>query len=466
MKIKNGWRGFTVFLIFAAGIVGCGKQETDAKAAVEDTVKIELSDQEIKVDGQTASRSESEAVYCANDIVFYLEDQGISYGEGSAEDEHSQAEADNHTVVHITRPGNYELSGKLSAGQIFVDLGEDAKEDPDAVVTLVLNNAEVNCSVAPAILFYNVYECGDEDAENADMNVDLSLAGANVILADGSTNVIRGSHVAKIFESCELNEDGTEVVDSKKLHKYDGAFHSKRSINLYGDTGILKITADNEGLCSDMHMAIHGGNISIESGNDGINTSEDEVSVFTLNGGTLQVTVTGETGEGDGIDSNGWLIVNGGNLYAAACGTSQDSGIDADKGIYINGGTVVATGNMLDEISVESQPYQAFMSRGVLSGKTAYTVKDAYGEELLEVTPANDFCMMVVSLDEINEEDIYTLWNDDQQVAESGPGRMGGPGMGRRDEMGFPEGKEPPERKGFPEGMMPPREEMKQSKNE
>ena len=62
----------------------------------------------------------------------------------------------------------------------------------------------------------------------------------------------------------------------------------------------------------------------ITSGNDGINTNEDGVSVTTVNGGVLTIDVDGATGEGDGIDSNGWLVINGGTVIAAACGSSQD----------------------------------------------------------------------------------------------------------------------------------------------
>jgi hypothetical protein len=128
---------------------------------------------------------------------------------------------------------------------------------------------------------------------------------------------------------------------AKKLHKYDGAFYSKMSMNIYGDqknTGVLNIYAENEGLDSEMHLTIHGGNIHIESGNDGINTNEDGISVTTVNGGKLTIRVTGETGEGDGIDSNGYLVINGGTVIAAACSNSADAGIDSDMGIHINGG--------------------------------------------------------------------------------------------------------------------------------
>ena len=86
--------------------------------------------------------------------------------------------------------------------------------------------------MAPAVIFYNVYECGSADTETAVKDVDTSAAGANVLIADGTVNNITGSYVARIYkpDSVELSEDGTEVVDSKKLHKYDGAFYSKMSM--------------------------------------------------------------------------------------------------------------------------------------------------------------------------------------------------------------------------------------------
>lgn len=424
--------------------------------AVEGVTQIVLSDDAILVDGDIISADEKDAVYAANDIIFYLEGQGISYGEGTAEDEHSQTEADAHTVVHITEPGTYEISGTLSAGQILVDLGDGAKKDEEAVVTLALNNVDISCSVAPAILFLNVYECGDDDAEEASMDVDLTGAGANIEIVDDSVNNVTGSYVAKIYESCELNEDGTEVVESEKLWKFDGAVYSRRSMNVYGDTGCLNIAAENEGLDTELHLAIHGGYINIDSGNDGINVNEDNVSVFMMNGGNLDIRVNGSTGEGDGIDSNGWLVVNGGYISASACGTSQDSGIDSELGIHINGGTVIASGNMMDRIESGGQTHMAFMVREGLKGGEVYTVKDADGNLVTETVRENDCQMLVISMEGLAEDGSYTLWNGDTQVAESSAGSMmGGPGGGRGQRPGgpMPDGFEPGE---MPEGMEPP----------
>lgn len=415
---------------------------------------ITLSDDGIFVDGVAISSDPSSNVYAANDIVFYMEGQDFTYGEGTAEDAHSQAEADLHTVIHITAPGTYTVSGQLSAGQIAVDLGEDAEDNPNAVVTLLLKGADITCSVAPAVIFYNVYECGDFDADNASKDVDTSKAGANVILADDSENTISGSYVARIYKSYELNEAGTEVIDNEKLHKYDAAFYSKMSMNISGEgkgNGVLNIFAENEGLDSELHLTLNGGTVNISSGNDGINTNEDEVSVTTINSGSLNILVTGESGEGDGIDSNGWLVINGGNVTAQACGSSADSGIDSDMGIHINGGSVFATGNMLDRISESNQNYVVFQFMGSRTSGSTYILKNSSEKSVAEFSPKNDFSCLILSSDQLSEGN-YTLWEDTSQLSvasqEMQDGFGDGPVPGAFD--GKPGGMQPPESMEFP----------------
>ena len=508
--MKKVLKSSLAVLCAAAMLAGCGQQnavkesgstpvtsesevtQVTEKKVFEGATVIDLFDTGITVDGAAISTDAESAVYAANDIVFYLEGQGFTYGEGEKEDEHSQAEADAHTVVHITKPGTYALSGKLSAGQIAVDLGEDAEEDPEAVVTLILNGVDITCTVAPGVIFYNVYECGSDDAETAVKDVDTTAAGANVIIADDTVNNVTGSYVARIYKSYELNAAGTEVVDSKKLHKYDAAFYSKKSMNMNGDTlgtGVLNITAENEGLDSELHLTINGGNINIVSGNDGINTNEDEVSVTTVNGGVLNIKVSGETGEGDGIDSNGWLVINGGMVIAQAYGHSMDSGIDSDMGIYINGGTVIATGNMLDGIAGSEQNYAVFQFASSQQGGAAYNMRNANGDVIFKYTPENAFNYLIIS-DKSLTAGTYTFWSDNTQLAASTGSAMGGmmgfpggfgggmqipegmeipgfnfedakavdPGMVKPEDLELPEGMEIPEGMQIPDGAQKPAE--------
>ena len=483
-----------IFLAMVLLLAACGNGQTSASPAIEapaydDAAQIVLSDSGITVDGAPVGTDSTAAVYTANDIVYYEAGRDITYGEGSEKDAHTPEEAAAHTVVHITRPGAYSLSGKLSLGQIAVDLGDDAKDDPNAVVTLVLNGVDITCEVAPAVIFYNVYECGSDDAEKASRNVDTSAAGANVIISDGTVNTVSGSYVARIYKpgSVVLNDDETEVLDAKKLHKYDGTFYSKRSMNVFGgrdNSGILNIYAENEGLDSEMHLTVNGGDIRIHSGNDGINTNEDGVSVTTVNGGKLTILVTGATGEGDGIDSNGWLVINGGTVVAAACSDSADAGIDSDMGIHINGGTVIATGHMLDRIEDGGQSYAVFSFAQKQTGSETVTMKGKNGKTVLEVTPENAYSILIFSSPDL-KAGTYTLWSGGQQLAAGSGGMMGGPGMmpggmdrpgdnggmqppadGQQPPEGFtppgdfsmPEGFTPPEGGGFPEGTIPPQE--------
>ena len=364
----------------AAALSGCGAQGRETAAQeFPDAVSIVLSDDGIIVDGKAVSTDESAAVHTAHDIVYYEAGQDFTYGEGTEADEHTAEEAEAHTVVHITQPGTYAVSGTLSAGQIAVDLGEDAEDDQSAVVTLILNGVNITCTVAPAVIFYSVYECGSTDEDTAAATVDTSAAGANVLIADGTVNNVTGSYVARIYEpdSVVLSEDGTEVADSSKLHKYDGAFYSKMSMNVGGGedgSGVLNITADNEGLDTELH-----------------------------------------------------LTINGGAVTAAACAESGDAGIDATAGITINGGTVMASGNMYDRIDGGDQTYVVFSFASRQTGGETYTLQDADGETVGTWTPVNDFTCLVVSSPDLTAGD-YTLWQGDTQLAGSASDGMGGPG--------------------------------------
>lgn len=317
--------------------------ETEQKLTNDGEVtEILLGDDAIAVNGT----QNEDSVYTSHDIVYYQDtdayESGNPYGEGEAWERHSAEEAQAHTVVNITEPGTYRVSGKLSKGQIRVDLGENACEDPNAVVNLILKDADITCTVAPAILFVNVYECdGNWSVDTAKPEVDTSAAGANLILEGGNT--VNGSHVAKIFKDQE---------EEKKLWKQDGAIYSYMSMNVSGD-GKLDLTADNEGLDTELHLTINGGDIAIRADNDGINTNEDGVSVTTINAGNIHI-IAGLGAEGDGIDSNGYLVINGGTVVAAA-NPGADAGMDSDLGSYIHGGTVIALGSSMDWAESDSE---------------------------------------------------------------------------------------------------------------
>ncbi|MGF7049475.1 hypothetical protein J2T13_003986 [Paenibacillus sp. DS2015] len=448
-----------VLILTMASVVGIASASTTTKETV-----INISDTTVTVDGQKASTSSSAAVYAGASIVYYEEGHDSSYGEGTDSDAHSAEEAADHTVVTITKPGAYRVSGKLSKGQLAIDLGEDAASDPTAVVTLILDGVDITNTVAPAVIFYNVYEpySNTEDTKGI---VDLSDAGAQVILADDSVNTVSGSYVARIYK------EGT----TKKLHKYDGAFYSKMSMNISGEakeTGELHITATNEGLDSELHLALNGGKVYIEAQDDGVNTNEDGISVTSINGGYLHVNA-GLGAEGDGIDSNGYLTINGGTIVTMANDRSPDGGIDADSDIIINGGTVIALGTRNDASSSTSkQPFIELSFATTQAVGSIIKLTDAEGKELLNHTAEKNFQSVTFSSADLKLNTEYHLYMNgvQQQYTGNSFGMMGGgfggnpptggngqagqgtPPTGERPEM--PEGT-PPE---IPDGMQGMRE--------
>ncbi|MBQ6877530.1 MAG: carbohydrate-binding domain-containing protein [Oscillospiraceae bacterium] len=369
----------------------------------KDAVEIVLAD-EITVGGKPVG--ESDLADVSGEIIYYRDMEkypsGNSYGDGEREDMHSSEEATEHVLLTIRKPGKYFIKGELK-GQIAVDLGTEAANDPKAKVTLIFGGADITCEIAPAVIFYNVYECENLKKE-ASSSVDTSDAGAVIIAADGSRNNIKGSYVAEIYK----DKSGEE----EKLHKYDAAVYSKMSMNIGDDpknTGIINVEAENEGIGTEMHLTINGGIINVNSVDDGINTNEDYVSVTTVNGGKL--TVKGGNGiEGDGIDSNGWLVINGGSLYSSGNGKSGDGGIDSDMGIIINGGNLAAFGSKNDFI--ESSSEKAFATFDFSSTAKAGSVVEFVREDgkTVKVTSDREFKSLVLSGDMIENGKNYKLY--------------------------------------------------------
>ena len=297
--------------------------------------------------------------YSNNKIIFATlpKQNGRSFSDTFNALTFSAAEAYKNPVLHITKAGTYNISGTWH-GQIWVEVGDDEADK----VKLILNNANVTCTVAPALVFYETYE-GAEDANDTytdednmntayalemDSHVTSSTAGSVLELASGTANNITGKNLYRILSIAPKGDadtiDGATISYQKKRWKIDGALNSMQSLEIHG-AGSLNVNGTYEGLDSEMHLIINSGNINVTASDDGINTNEDNVSVCLVNAGTL--TVTSSTG--DGIDSNGWIVINGGTVTATAASGGSENGLDADKGIYVKTGVTVTANNVTEQ---------------------------------------------------------------------------------------------------------------------
>ena len=273
---------------------------------------------------------------------------------------HSASDAYNNPVLHITKPGTYHISGSWK-GQIRVQ-GDGSS---NAKFKLIFDGVKVTCSVAPAVVFEDVYECGPDDQETitasnrfltvGKTDVTSSTAGAVVELTSGTANTFTGTNVFKIFTIQPKNSSTTTVngIDTqKRLLRMDGAFYSFQSLEIHG-AGTMNLNSGFEGLDTEMHLAINDATINITASDDGINTNEDYVSVFAINSGTLTVNSTG----GDAIDSNGWLVINGGKVTVTST-SGGDNGMDSDMGVYISD-TATGSASSVENLKTDISGYTA-----------------------------------------------------------------------------------------------------------
>lgn len=353
---------------------------------------------------------------------------------------HTSAEAAQNKVLHITKAGTYVLSGVWN-GQILVDLGDSDETfaDSAAKVTLVLNGVNITNTVAPGIVFYSAYECDNtwEDRGEYSVDVDTADAGANVIIADGTENTVSGYNIFRMLKTKYKNEDDTsEIKVQKKQRKIDAAFYSYVTMNIDAEpenTGKLTVDSGFEGLDSELHLALNGGNIVINSQDDGINVNEDNVSVLLINGGNTEINAA-LGAEGDGVDSNGFVVINGGKISVNGI-VAPDSAIDSEDGIYYNGGEVV-----IDGVQQQYTAGSVFNETGRMGGDKGNFGRGGF-EQMAENFDIAEFKAKVAELPD------DATWQDVLDAV--GLENFGG----ERPEGMPPEGDTPPD---MPEGMEPP----------
>ena len=284
-------------LALTESVVDISFTDRDKDASYKKYAEVELSDEEVLVDGEALTEKENAS---SNGITF-------------SQEEH---------VVTFTEEGVYLLSGTLSDGQIIVDTEATAK------VQLVLDNVDIHCENQAAIWI-----------KSAD-KVFLTLA-------DGSENVVSdGGQTAA--EDTDSSSD--EHADA------DGAIFSKADLTIQG-SGSLTISGNyKHGIVSKDDLVITGGNLNVTAvenclaGKDAVKIADgtiileaDQHAIKAKNEDDTQQgniyleggTITAAAAE-DGINATGSIVITGGELEL----TVQDDGIHSDKDLVIYNGTV------------------------------------------------------------------------------------------------------------------------------
>ncbi len=262
-------------------------------------------------------------------------------------------------------------------------------------------------------------------AETSTTQVDSSkgLKAGNVInISGGSFNINATDDT--------VHSNGTVTISGGNftLESGDDGIHADGAVVI--NNGKINITGCYEGI-EGMSVEINDGEISLVASDDGINAADGSASnnrpgqansnnFATINGGKLYINA-----EGDGLDSNGTLTINGGTVLVDGPTRGGNGAIDADGTRTVNGGVLIAAGptDMLEAPQSGSKQNCAVIYTGTLQAGTTVALKGADGNTVLCYKLSKSAQTLVISAPELKTGESYTLYKD---VTVSGTAAFGG----------------------------------------
>lgn len=346
-------------------------------------------------------------------------------------------------VININAAGRYEFTGEITGAMMAVNTNGITGN-----IDIVLNNASINTDSkkAPAVYVYNkdknYTDCivtiktisGTKNYLEGGKLKKVSLIGSdeldkydNYYSGDSLTNYTNYSAYYGIYTNDEIGNilfaavkaDNEDLQDGDPYYFYKASGAVSSDIDLYFEgEGYLKVTSKNkEGIETKGNLTFSGGtgDYEIYAEDDCLNTTTANNSAstvrndLTINVNSLLASVSAEADEGDAIDSNGKLVIDGGSIYAFANPNSGDAGLDSVNGTYINGGTVIATGNMVDQISNESKQNFIYANFNRIMADTLIVIKDQSDRIITAFKTGRNIQNLVYSSSDLNYES-YKLY--------------------------------------------------------
>ena len=271
------------------------------------------------------------------------------------------------------------------------------------------------------------------DGEITIDSLDDALHGVNVTVAGGRLTLATGDDGIHADETLTISGGVTEITTS-----YEGL--EGQSIALSG--GEVNLTSTDDGVNATAGSGTAGG-----FGKGGFNQVEDAQIIIT--GGILHMNAGG-----DGVDSNGNVLMTGGTVTVSGPTNSGNASVDYNGDFTLTGGTLLATGasGMMQNLtSVSGQAALLITLNSTQAAGSQVVVTDGNGTTLLSYAPEKPYQTVLVTSPEIQVGSTITVTCGGEQVYQatvsqsmegSGSG-WGGWGGGRQPGGQMPGGQMP-----------------------
>ena len=252
----------------------------------------------------------------------------------------------------------------------------------------------------------NMPEMGEKpDGENMPQDTTTGESGTSTkgIKAGGGMYLNGGTYqIDSADDSIHSNANITIADGTYTLATGDDGVHADDALIVNG--GTITVTESYEGL-EGLTVTINDGTIDITARDDGINAAGEKME---LNGGYIHILAGG-----DGMDSNGDLTINGGEIYIDGPSDNGNSAIDyGDRSsAYVNGGTLVAIGSsgMAEGMSDSSKQKVLMVKLGEQMEAGDVVLTDSEGNVIVSYTALKSYDCVIISTAEVESGATYTL---------------------------------------------------------
>lgn len=252
----------------------------------------------------------------------------------------------------------------------------------------------------------NMPEMGEKpDGENMPQDTTTDESGTSIkgIKADGDMYLNGGTYqIDSADDSIHSNANITIADGTYTLATGDDGVRADDALIVNG--GTITVTESYEGL-EGLTVTINDGTIDITARDDGINAAGEKME---LNGGYIHILAGG-----DGMDSNGNLTINGGEIYIDGPSDNGNSAIDyGDRSsAYVNGGTLVAIGSsgMAEGMSDSSKQKVLMVKLGEQMEAGDVVLTDREGNVIVSYTALKSYDCVIISTAEVESGAAYTL---------------------------------------------------------
>lgn len=286
---------------------------------------------------------------------------------------------------------------------------------------------------------------------------DAIAAGTNVTILDGQISLSSGggsnARIDAMVSAKAIKAADSIVIDGGNLavDSADDAIHSDGCVTING--GTLALSAGDDGIRADTDLVINGGDIHIVKSYEGLESANADI---IINGGWIRIVSSDDginvagggdnmgmggpggwpggggatpaaSGDyclyihggylvidaaGDGIDSNGSIVMTDGVVIVHGPTSNMDAAIDHSL-FTMTGGFLVAAGNsgMAQAPSTSSTQYSILLTfNTMLPARTLVHIQNGTGEDVLSFTPTKQYNSVAFSSQDLVRGSTYDVY--------------------------------------------------------